>query len=80
MNEPTPSPVPAAAPRRASRLLAVTLVLLAVIVAALWFDTRGRIDATQDELAKRLRDIESESREARSLARARDRASARRSS
>ena len=45
------------------------LVLLAVIVAALWFDTRGRIDATQDELARRLRDIESESREARSLAR-----------
>jgi uroporphyrin-3 C-methyltransferase len=45
------------------------LVLLAVIVAALWFDTRGRIDATRDELARRLRDIESESRDARSLAR-----------
>ncbi len=69
MDQPTLAPVPAAAPRRASRLIAVLLVLLAVIVAALWFDTRGRIDATQDELARRLRDIESESREARSLAR-----------
>jgi uroporphyrin-3 C-methyltransferase len=69
MDEPTLSPVPAAAPRRASRLLAVTLVLLAIIVAGLWFDTRGRIDATQEELARRLRDIESESREARTLGR-----------
>jgi len=69
MDEPTLSPVPARAPRRASRLFAVVLVLLAIIVAALWFDTRGRIDATQDELARRLRDIESESRDARSLAR-----------
>ena len=57
------------APRRASRLFAVVLVLLAIIVAALWFDTRGRIDATQDELARRLRDIESESRDARTLGR-----------
>ena len=69
MDEPTLSPVPARAPRRALRLFAVVLVLLAIIVAALWFDTRGRIDATQDELARRLRDIESESRDARSLAR-----------
>ena len=69
MDEPTPSPAPPAAPRRASRLFAVVLVLLAIVVAALWFDTRGRIDATQEELAKRLRDIESESRDARSLAR-----------
>jgi len=69
MEEPTLSPAPASAPRRPSRLLAVMLVLLALIVAALWLDTRGRIDATQDELAKRLRDIETESREARSLGR-----------
>ena len=69
MEEPTLAPVPAAAPRRTSWLFAVTLVLLAIVAAALWFDTRGRIDATQEELAKRLRDIESESREARSLGR-----------
>jgi len=69
MVDPILSPVPAAALRRPSRLLVVMLVLLALIVAALWFDTRGRIDATQDELARRLRDIETESREARSLGR-----------
>ena len=68
MNEPTPPPI-LAAPRATSRVFAVALVLLAVIVAALWLDTRGRIGATQEELAKRLRDIESESREARTLGR-----------
>src|SRR5688572_32270787 len=64
--------VPAVArPARAvgTRLFAIALVLLAVIVGALWLDTRGRIGTTQEELAKRLRDIEAESREARSLAR-----------
>src|SRR5688572_17697554 len=64
--------VPAVArPARAvgTRLFASALVLLAVIVGALWLDTRGRIGTTQEELAKRLRDIETESREARSLAR-----------
>ena len=55
------------ATRKPSRLFAIALVLLAVIVAALWLDTRGRIGATQEELAKRLHDIEAESREARSL-------------
>ena len=69
MDEPRLAPVSAAAPRRASRVIAATLVLLAIVVAGLWLDTRGRIDATQEELARRLRDIESESREARSLAR-----------
>ena len=59
--------VPQSAP--GSRLFAVALVLLAVIVAALWLDTRGRIGATQEELAKRLHDIEIESREARAGAR-----------
>ena len=69
MDEPTLSPVPAAASRPASRVFAVALVLLAVVVAALWFDTRGRIGATQEELARRLRDIENESRDARALGR-----------
>jgi len=58
----------AATPRPVSRVFAVALVLLAIIVAALWYDTRGRIGATQEELARRLRDIESESRDARALA------------
>jgi len=72
MNDaPVPAtPAAASAPPRAGvRLFAVALVLLALIVAALWLDTRGRIGATQEELAKRLRDIESESREARTLGR-----------
>ena len=71
MGEPTPPPAPtaAASPRAPARVFAVALVLLAVVVAALWLDTRGRIGATQEELARRLRDIESESREARALGR-----------
>lgn len=47
----------------------MALVVLAAIVAGLWLDTRGRIGATQEELAKRLREIESETREARTLGR-----------
>ena len=56
-------------PRSRLRAFAVALVVLAAVVAGLWLDTRGRIGATQDELAKRLRDIESETREARTLGR-----------
>ena len=62
-------PSPADAPSSRLRVFAVALVGLAAIVAALWFDTRGRIGATQDELAKRLRDIETEAREVRALGR-----------
>jgi len=70
--EPTelPPDPPAAVRRgRSARVFAVALVVLAAVVAGLWLDTRGRIGATQEELARRLRDIESDSREARSLAR-----------
>ena len=61
-----------AAPPRSSRLS--TLVLLAVLLAALlaalaWYDTRTRISTTQDEIARRLHEIESDAREARSVAR-----------
>jgi uroporphyrin-3 C-methyltransferase len=63
-----PETQPSAKPR-ASSLLAVALVVLAVIVAALWYDTRGRIGATQEELARRLRDMEIASRDAQSIAR-----------
>ena len=64
-----PAAVPDSGPRARLRVFAVALVVLAAIVAALWLDTRGRIGATQEELAKRLRDIEVESREARTLGR-----------
>lgn len=53
------------------RKLALALAL-AIAVGALgwvWYDARGRIGATQEELARRLRDIETESRDARLLAR-----------
>jgi len=58
--------------RRSSRVgvLALVAVLLAAGLAALaWFDTRNRIVATQEEVARRLRDIETDAREARSVAR-----------
>ena len=62
-------PAPQTAPPRRLRIFAVALVVLAAIVAGLWLDTRGRIGATQEELARRLRDIEAETREARTLGR-----------
>src|SRR3954454_22434543 len=67
----TPLP-PAPARARGARLavLALLAVLLAAGLAVLsWFDARARISATQEELARRLRDIESEAREARAAAR-----------
>jgi uroporphyrin-3 C-methyltransferase len=60
-----------AAPRgsRASVLAIIAVVLAAALAALFWVDTRQRISATQEELARRLRDIESDAREARALAR-----------
>jgi uroporphyrin-3 C-methyltransferase len=64
-----PDSAPQSAPRTRQHVFAVALVVLAVIVAALWLDTRGRIGATQEELARRLHEIEGESLEARTLGR-----------
>jgi len=51
-------------------ILAMLLALLALAaVAWQWNETRTRIGSTQEELARRLRDVETEGREARSLAR-----------
>ncbi len=51
----------------------IAVVLLAVagvlLVAVSWLDTRSRIGSTQEELARRLRDIEADGRDARSIAR-----------
>ena len=70
MDAPPPRDLPApSVPRTRQRVFAVALVVLAAIVAALWLDTRSRIGATQEELARRLRGIETESREARALGR-----------
>ena len=50
--------------------LAVLLLFLAAGFAGFtWYDTRNRIGATQEELARRLRDIETESRDARAYSR-----------
>jgi uroporphyrin-3 C-methyltransferase len=50
-------------------LVAGLVALVVALAAAFWLDTRGRIGATQEELARRLRDIEAESRDARATAR-----------
>src|ERR687887_710646 len=68
----TPPAAPAATPARSSRipLLLLIAVLLAGGLGALaWYDTRSRIGTTQEELARRLREIESDARDARAAAR-----------
>jgi len=51
-------------------LLALVAVAAAAGLAALfWIDARNRIGATQEEVARRMRDIEDNAREARSVAR-----------
>src|SRR5918993_4039718 len=57
-------------PRSRAPLLLLIAVALATGLATLfWLDARSRIGATQEELARRLRDIEADAREARSIAR-----------
>src|SRR6185295_10529430 len=54
---------------RAPALALVALLLVAVLAAAFWIDTRQRISTTQEEVARRLRHIEADARDARALAR-----------
>lgn len=51
------------------RLFALALLVLAAVVSALWLDTRSRIGSTQEELARRLRTVEAEGKEARAAVR-----------
>jgi uroporphyrin-III C-methyltransferase len=44
---------------------AVAVVLLALVLAWQWYDTRAQVDALRGELAQRARDIEADSRDAR---------------
>jgi uroporphyrin-3 C-methyltransferase len=71
MNE-SPPPVPAdgaALARRKRRMVSIAIVGALVLAGAYgWYDARSRIGATQEELARRLRDIEADSREAKLLA------------
>ena len=69
-----PANAVAARPHRGGGWRIAVLAILALLVAAgfagfSWYDTRNRIGATQEELARRLRDIENESRDARAYAR-----------
>src|SRR5258707_3904416 len=68
----TDTPTEAPRPARASRapfLVLIAIALAAALAALFWIDTRQRIGSTQEELARRLRDIEADARDARSLAR-----------
>jgi len=57
-------------PLSIARIGAALAIAAAVAVAALgWLDARSRIGATQEELARRLRDIETDARESRAYAR-----------
>ena len=60
---------PSARRSRTGLLLIVAIVAAAGLATVFWLDARQRIDATQAELARRLRDIENDAREARSVAR-----------
>jgi uncharacterized protein HemX len=64
-NEPTE-----ARKARGPRILAALWIVLAIALATgFWLDVRNRIDATQEEVARRLRDVEAESRGTRIAAR-----------
>lgn len=68
--EPAKGAARARRPVSVALIIAWLLALAAIAIAVtLWYDVRGRIGATQEELAKRLRDIESDTRDARSIAR-----------
>jgi uroporphyrin-3 C-methyltransferase len=58
-----------AARSRAPLLLLIAIGLAVGVATLFWLDARSRIGATQEELARRLRDIEANAGEARSIAR-----------
>ena len=60
---------PAARLSRIMVLALVAVVLAAALAGLSWLDARHRIGATQEELARRLHEIESDAREARLLSR-----------
>src|SRR5690242_16101147 len=66
---PAPPAPPARRPTRLARLALVVGIAGVVLAGLSWYDTRSRIGATQEELARRLRDMESDARDARATAR-----------
>src|SRR3954470_23729134 len=67
--EATAPPIPTRTHSRLPMLALIAVVLAAGLAALSWFDSRQRIASTQEELARRLREIESDSREARTISR-----------
>ena len=66
---PPAAPAPSAVASRLPVLVLVAVFLAAGLAALSWLDSRHRIATTQEELARRLREIESDSREARTVSR-----------
>ena len=56
-------------PARPRRFALIGMALVAALSTLYWVDVRQRLSGTQDELARRLRDVEADAREARSVAR-----------
>src|SRR3954462_15863534 len=73
MSEPESPATPAAAPSaersHAPRLALIAVLLAAALTALFWIDVRNRIGGTQEEIARRLQDIDSGSRQARAVGR-----------
>jgi uroporphyrin-3 C-methyltransferase len=67
--EPLPEEAPKKKGSRLPVLMLVAVALATALAALFWLDARQRIGATQEELARRLRDIEADARDARSVAR-----------
>src|SRR5438094_8414012 len=65
---PETDPAPRAPASRIALLGLIALLLAGGLAALAWFDARSRIGATQEELARRLHDIDANAREARAVA------------
>ena len=65
---PETDPAPRAPASRIATLALIAVLLAAGLAGLAWFDARSRIGATQEELARRLHDIDANAREARAVA------------
>jgi uroporphyrin-3 C-methyltransferase len=64
-----PEPQPPTGRTRATVLTLVAVLLATGLAALFWLDARTRIAGTEEQLARRLRDIETDARDARLVAR-----------
>ena len=64
---PETDPAPRAPASRIATLALIAVLLAAGLAGLAWFDARSRIGATQEELARRLHDIDANAREARAV-------------